>query len=70
MQMQWDLKRLFRSSVQKRTDRKFSRDLAAVIEITILEATEIAVLVKGKAWVEVLKIAVVTEVDRGAGWRR
>ena len=32
----------------------------------ILEAAEIAVLVKGKAWVEILKIAVVSGVDRGA----
>ena len=47
--------------------RNFHKQLATVVDVAILEAGKITVLVGAEAWIEILEIAVIAEVDRGAG---
>ena len=46
--------------------RNFHEQLAAVVDIAIAKPVQIAVWIEREAWIEILEIAVIAEIDRGA----
>ena len=43
--------------------RNFHEELAAVVDIAVAKPVQIAVWIKREAWIEILEIAVVAEID-------
>ena len=57
----------FPKTSESKQIRNFHEELSAVVDIAIAKPVQIAVWIEREAWIEILEVAVVAEIDCRAG---